>query len=175
MKIVKGLFFVCFFIAALITFLPKKSLYYYAEERLGEFKGVIANEQVDEGVFSLHLEHADLYFEGIHAAKVLDAEFRLYLLGNIFEAHKIRLSGMAKSFLPTKIETLKVRYDLWSPLKVVFWANGEFGEARGEYMITSHTLLVYLHPSKTMQNSYHNLLRRMKKEKSGEYRYEQRF
>lgn len=175
MKFLKIVLLVCFFIAAVVLFLPKKNLYYFAEEELAKFKTVIAHEQVNEGLFSLNLKHADVYVEGIRVAKVMEASLAVYIVHNALEAHRIRLSGMAKNFLPTRIETLKVSYDLWDPFEIRLMAKGEFGEAEGNYLLKTRKLTVVLHPSKMMRNSYKNLLRQMKKKKNGEYAYEQRF
>ena len=174
MKFLKSFALILFFVAAVILFLPKKSLYYYAEEKLERFKTVIANEAIKEGPFSLHLLHADIYIEGIRAAKVMDIDLKTYGLSTLVEAERLRLSGAAGSFLPTKIETLRVRYALWNPLQITFNAEGEFGTAEGSYLITEHKLLLLLHPSKMMQSRYRDILRRMKKNKNGGYSYEQR-
>lgn len=175
MKILKILFFICFFIAALLAFLPKKNLYYYGEEKLAGLKTVIVNERLSEGMFSLYLEHADIYVEDIRAAKVMEAEVVSYLVSTSLQARHIRLSGMAKNFLPTRIETFTMRYDLLHPLTIKFTASGEFGTATGEYLLESHKFEVRLRPSKTMQSDYREILQRMKKAKNGEYRYEERF
>jgi len=91
------------------------------------------------------------------------------------EAKQIRLSGMAKNFLPTRVEWLRVHYNLWNPLKVHFEASGEFGKAHGVFLLQEQKVFVTLQPSKMMQSRYANILRRMKREKSGEYSYAQRF
>lgn len=174
MKILKIVFLVCFFLASLIAFLPKKNLYYYGEEKLAGLNTIIANERIKEGLFSLDLHNADIYVERIRVVKVIEAKLQTYLLSMHLEAHQIRLSGMAKNFLPTKIEMLGIRYDVWDPLKVKFTASGEFGEASGEYLLTAHKLVVVVHPSKMMRSRYSNILRKMKKEKNGGYSYEQR-
>ncbi len=173
-KILKSVFLVCFFLACVVAFLPKKNLYYFGEEKLAGAKTIIANEQVKEGLFSLDLQNADVYVEGIRVAKVIEAKLQTYLLSTHLEAHQIRLSGMAKSFLPTKIEVLKMRYELWDPLRVKFTASGEFGEASGAYLPAMRKLVVVVHPSKMMRSRYPNILQKMKKEKNGGFSYEQR-
>lgn len=175
MKFLKALFLFCFFVAALIAFLPKKNLYYYAEEQLFKYKTVITNEQVDAGLFSLSLQHADIYVEGIRAAKVMEATLGIYVLHNVLHLHQIRLSGMAKNFLPTRIDSLTLSYDLWDPMQVHLDAKGEFGEAKGEILPLSNKMVIRLKPSKTMLRKYRSILSRMKKAKNGEYSYEQRF
>lgn len=175
MKILKFLFFALFFIVAVVVFLPKKNLYYFAEEELANSKIVIGNERVEEHPFGLNFEHADIFVEGIRAAKVMDATLKTYLVRTVFEANKIRLSGMAKSFLPTRIEHLDVHYDLWHPLKLYFSADGEFGKAKGSVLLQKRKMILMLYPSKTMQSKYARILRRMKKHKGGVYGYEYGF
>ena len=175
MKILKIVFLVYFFLASLVAFLPKKNLYYYGEEKLSRLKTIITNEHIKEGLFSLELRNADIYVEKIRVAKVMEARLQTYLLSTHLEAHQIRLSGMVKNFLPTKIEILKMRYDLWDPLKVKFTVSGEFGKASGKYLLAAHKIIVVVHPSKMMRSRYPSILRKMKKEKNGGYSYEQRF
>ena len=174
MKFVKILSLILFFLASVIAFLPKKSLYYYGEEKLAGYKTIIANEALDEGVFSLQIAHPDIYVEGIRAAKAMEAKIHTYIISSGIEVHNIRLSGVAKDFLPTKVETLVVHYDLWNPLHITFNANGAFGTAEGSYSLRTHRVTIILHPSKMMQSRYRSILRRMKKTKNGGYSYEQR-
>ncbi len=175
MKLLKWLFLFLFFIASTLAFLPKKNLYYLGEAQLAKFSTVIGNETLQEGVFSLSLEHADIYVEGIRVAKVMDASVSTYLFSNVLQAKQIRLSGMAKRFLPTRIDTLLVHYDVWNPMRVVFEATGEFGKAYGSFTLGDRKLFVYLKASKTMRNKYAGILHRMKKLKDGGYAYEQSF
>lgn len=174
MKFVKILSLALFFLASVIAFLPKKSLYYYGEEKLAGYKTIIANEALEEGLFSLQIAHPDIYVEGIQAVKAMEAKIYTYLVSNGIEIHDIRLSGVAKDFLPTRVERLVVHYDLWHPLHITFNANGEFGTAEGSYSLRTHRVTIMLHPSKMMQSRYRSILHRMKKNKNGGYSYEQR-
>lgn len=174
MKFAKIIFFVAFFIASVIFFVPKKSLYYYVEEKIAAYKTVVSNEALEEGAFWLHISHPDIYVEGIRVANVKDIRLKAYILSNVVEAHKIRLSGVARDFLPTRIESFTIRYSFWNPTNLTFDANGEFGTATGSYSLRSHILVIKLYPSKMMQSRYRAILHRMKKEKKGGYSYEQR-
>ena len=174
-KFVKILFLFSFFIASLILFLPKKNLYYLAERELSKLRTVISDERIEEGAFSLQIKNADIYAQGIHAAKVEDIKLQIYFLTNTLEVRRVRLDEMTKNLLPTEIQTLLIRYALWDPLHITFTAKGKFGLAQGEYALTTRTLTLILQPSTTMLRKYSTLLRQMNKTPTGEYRYERRF
>ena len=173
MKLFQALFYLCFFIAATLFFLPKKNLYYFAEHQLLKHRIIIGDERINKHPFSIEIEDANIYVEGIKAAKIIDTSISLYLLHNVLEAKNIRLSGIAKDFLPTRIDSLRASYDLWNPTKIVFAAEGEFGKVRGSFHLQTHTLSLILQPSHIMETKYRQLLRRMKKQKEGGYSYEQ--
>ncbi|SFV53991.1 hypothetical protein MNB_SM-7-997 [hydrothermal vent metagenome] len=172
-RLVKIVSLLLFFIMALLIFLPKKNLYYYAERELKNYKAVIDNEQVSSRAFGLDIENANLYIEHIRVAKIMDLHITTYLIYNVIEAKQIRLSGVARSFLPTQVDQLKISYRLWDPLEIVFEANAPFGKVRGSIFLKQKRVKLVLKPSKVMKNEYKDLLRKMRREKSGEYSYEQ--
>ena len=175
LKFVKILFFAIFFFGSLLYFLPKKNLYYYGEQELKRYHGVIGNEYVTQHPFSLQIEHGDIFVEGIRVAKVMDTSIGVYLLYNSLQAKQIRLSGMAKNFIPTKIDSLEITYTLWDPLRVKLASTGEFGTSWGYFDIRKQKLVLELNASKKMQTQYFKILSKMKKRKDGGYRYEQSF
>ena len=174
-RIVWALAWLALFVAALLFFAPKTNLYYLLEEQLQKLHVVIDNEVVKEHPFSLELEHADVYAEGIRIVKVMELHADLFLFSNTLEANRIRLDGIAKNFLPTKVERAVVHYRVWNPLYATFFATGEFGTLQGRVALKERKLFLVLHPSKYMKQNYVRLLKEMKKTKEGAYSYEQSF
>ncbi len=162
-----------FFVAALLFFAPKVNLYYLLEKELQKLHVVIDNETIVEHPFGLELEHADVYAEGIRILKVMELHANVWLVSNSIEAGQIRLDGVAKSFLPTKIEQAVVHYALWNPLYATFEAKGEFGVLQGRVALKERKVFLLLHPSDYMKRHYAQLLGEMKKNKEGGYTYEQ--
>jgi hypothetical protein len=163
------------FIVALMAFMPKKSFYYFAEQRLHKLHVVVDKEMVVEKLFGLEIEHADLYISGVQAAKVMQTSLKPYIVLNTIALRGVRISGVAKSFLPTRIEHATFTYALWQPMEVKIAADGEFGVLRGVVKLKERKLLLHLMPTKRFKREYGSLLRRMKKQKEGGYLYEQRF
>lgn len=174
-KLLFGPVLVGVFIGSFLFFLPKANLYYFVEKMLQKEHIVVDNEEIRPKGFSLEIEHADVYVEGIPAAKVMEISIKPYLLLNTVHADFIRLGKAAKGVLPRKIDSFEARYGVFDPMHIVFEAKGEFGTAEGVVDLKERRLHVSLRASETMRRSYGSLLRMMRKTKEGEYTYEQSF
>ena len=174
-KVGMGLLYLFVFIVALLAFAPKKSFYFFGEKRLQKWHVVVDNEVLHEDLFSLELENAEIYVSGVKAAKIMQTSFKPYLLRNGIELEGIRISGVAKKFLPTRIDHADLHYEFWHPTQIKIEANGEFGVLDGALNIRNKKLVLHLMPTKSFKREYGSLLRKMKKEKEGGYLYEQRF
>lgn len=174
-KAARGILYMVLFAAALLFFLPKSSLYYALEHALEKQHIVIGDEALREKAFALELDHADIYVEGVRAAKVMHTEIHPWLLYNSVEIRGVRLESMLKEFLPTRVERLDVEYALWDPLHLRFFAYGDFGKATGSVDLLKRHLEVSVQPSKSMRLHYAAVLGRMRKAKEGGFVYEQSF
>lgn len=163
--------YVAVFVFALIAFTPKESLYFFVEQKLEPFGVVIAQEKLEDKLFSLEVEDAILYAQKIEAAKVASTQITLLGLYNSIEVEGVVLASMVESFLPQKIENISVSYSLIDPLHVVIKANGEFGELDGGFALLDGELQLHLKPSKVMLTKYRSTLREFKKDQNGEYNY----
>jgi len=163
------------FIVALMVFVPKKSLYYLVERELQKEHIVIDNEVLEEKLFGLEIEHGEIYVSGVQVAKIMSTSLKPYLVYNAMELEGVRISGVAKSFLPTRIEHATLSYVVWHPTRMKIVADGEFGHLTGVVELKKRVFLMHLSPTKSFVEKYSSLLRRMKKAKKGEYIYERRF
>ncbi len=163
-----------FFVAVTLSFLPKKNLYFALEHELKKHALIIADEVLEEKSFGVNIKHPSIYFQGVPSLKAMEISITAVFAVNTVEMEAIRINNVAKSFIPTRVDHLQVRYVIWKPTLIEMEAEGEFGHARATYDLLEKRLLLHLKPSKLMQNRYMNTLRRLKKEQNGEYLYEQR-
>jgi len=174
-KLALLLFYVMFFIMALIYFAPKVNIYYFAEGQLQK-KGIILNDEAlnDEG-FSLEIKHATLYVKTLKTAKIQKIKLNFFLLYNSAEVQDVVLSDIASNFIPVHVKELHLTYTVFDPLHVRGKCSGEFGKAGININLAKRTLQILVKPSKKMLSHYHATLRNLKKDKNGGFVYEQSF
>ena len=174
-KLLKFLAYILFFIFALIYFLPKQSLYYFAEQELQKQQVILSNEEISEKTFSLELQHSNISYQSISSAEVAYIDVQLLFFYNVINLHDIRISSVASTFIPLNISSVKVKHTLLNPLNILFRANGEFGEAEGVVHILDRNMSLILKPSPLMLKEYSSTLRELNKNEKGEYQYDQTF
>ena len=174
-KILKLLGYTLFFILALIYFMPKQSIYYFAEKKLAENKIILSHESVVDSGFSLKLSNANISYNAIESATVKNIDIKMLIFYNSLSVENIELSSMASSFVPLHIRTLNVQYTFFNPLNIVAKVSGEFGEANAKLNILDKNITILLTPSELMLNKYKNTLQNLKKNQSGEYEYVKTF
>ena len=174
-KIVKFFAYMLFFIVALMYLMPKESIYFFAEKQLQKYNVVIAHESVKDRGLSLELQHLDIYVESIQSAKIKKVDISLFGIYNEINVKNIDLSTAVASMLPTKIESLNIKYSLLNPLNVTLKAKGAFGTLDGVANIKNRKIVAELKPSSLMKRDYRSALRNFKKQANGEYEYVQSF
>lgn len=174
-KFFKLLGYFIFFMAALVFFMPKISLYYYAEEELEKHKVVFSKEEVFDKGFSLNIKHIKVSYKSDIIADVANLDLTLYFLHNSLHAQNILLSKSMSSFVPVKVESLILKYSFLHPLSVRAKASGEFGEVSAMLDILDMNASLLLIPSKLMQTKYKKTLRMLKKNDNGSYEYAKNF
>jgi len=174
-KLLIFLGYTLFFMAALIYFTPKISIYYFLEKEL-KAQGVIisAEEAVDSG-FSLVLSHGEVSYKGVDSAKVERLKVNIFELYNSVNVQGVVLSSAAESFVPLNIESIDITYTLLNPLNVVGVAEGEFGSLNMEYSLLENSVHIELEPSKIMLKNYKSTLQELVKSEDGGYVYEKTF
>lgn len=172
-KLTLFLAYAAIFILALIAFMPKESVYFFAEQKLKEFDIVISDETSKDKLFSFEIDNAVLFAQNIEAAKIFKTDVTLLGVYNSIEAKQIALASIVETFLPSNIEELKIVYTLVNPLEVSLWAQGDFGELKGVLSLLDQKILVTLKPSKIMLSKYKTTLKEFKKQANGEYIYAQ--
>ena len=174
-KIGKFFAYLLFFIIALMYFMPKKSIYYFAEKELQKQGVVIAHEAVKDTGFSLELRHLDIYVRSIESASVKELDISLFGIYNGVSMQDIELSSTLSSMLPTEIKKVTLLYTLLHPLTVELSAVGAFGTLHADVNLKERKMSAVLQPSDIMKRKYRQALRNFKKQANGEYEYVQSF
>ena len=170
-KIAKFFGYLLFFLAMVLFFLPKVELFYLAEKQLEPLKVIISDEKLVDSGFSLEVQDAKIYFEGIESASIEQVQINPWVLTNSVTLQNIKLSHAAKSFVPLDVESVELSYHLFNPVAVNIYAKGGFGELQGKLDLINTNVTLSLNPSSKMTKEYAHTLRNLKKEKTGEYSY----
>lgn len=161
-----------FFLGALLFFIPKVSLYYYAEKELAKHKVLISKEtSVDTG-FTLKLNNASVYYDLIQSAHIDKADLKVFLFYNTFSLENIKLSDILTSIVPIEIKSIHIKHFIFNPLYITGTSSGQFGKATMSFNILNKNLKLLLEPSEIMQKKYRSTLRKLTKQEDGSYVYE---
>ena len=132
MQVVKKFFIVLFVVwFALLLFMPKKELFYTLERNL-EAQGVQINEkEIDEGLFSLNLIDATIFYKGVKVATVEKINIFTLLFTTNIHISTLELDDALKAFAPQKIDSADITQLLFAPYTLNITALGSFGEMKG--------------------------------------------
>jgi len=171
-KLLKFLSYSLLFIIALIYFIPKISIYYFLETELKKFDTIVSKEELIDTGYSLKVKDATISLKSVDTAKISELDAKLFIVYNMINVNNIYLSSVASTYVPLKIENLKILYTVINPINLEAKAYGEFGEIYARVNLLESTLYVRLTPSKLMLKKYQRTLKMFKKSKKGLYIYE---
>jgi len=116
---------------AILLFMPKQEIYYTLEKSLLE-KGIEINEKsIEEGLFSLHIHHADIYVKGIEVANVEELDFFTLLFYSRLSLKSLQIDKSLATFVPQDINKTVIMHSLLSPYQAFMTSTGSFGLAEG--------------------------------------------
>ncbi len=170
-KLAKFIGYVLFFMAALMYFTPKASLYYFAETQIEPYGVIVTDELVKDNGMTLSLKDATVTVKSIESAVVQSVDVAIFGLYNSIDVKNITLASTASSFVPTDIKLLNISYSILNPLNIKAYASGGFGEAEAKVSLLDRKLILKLEPSKLMNSKYRSTMRNFKKLKDGGYEY----
>lgn len=162
------------FIFSIMIFLPKESIYNFAEKQLVKNEIIISNEKKEETSFSLLLSDANIYYQGINVANVNKASITSYLFYTKISIKTVKLLDSLESMAPTPINNIELSYSVLDYQKAKIKGSGAFGKISGNIDLINRVAYIELEASKKMKSSYSKILRNMKL-KEGRYIYEYRF
>jgi hypothetical protein len=166
----KILLFLVLIWLGIVLFMPKESLYFTLEKVLAK-EGIEINEsKIDEGLFTLTLEHPVLYMQGIPVAKIDHVHFFTLLFYTVAELDGVKVDSSLKNYFPEKVDTLEVTHLLLHPLTLSLSGKGDFGTVSGKIDLATHKVHIDVSEPKKLGA----LKRQLKKNKKGWY-YETSF
>lgn len=169
------LFYVVVVIALVIFFAPKRQLYYLGEKAAAAQNVVLSGESIHDWGWLFVLKDGKLYYDDLFIAKLNEVSVMPLLVFNSLNISSFVLSDEMQEFLPGTIQTLQIRHSVLRPLEVSLDGSGEFGELRGSVHLLDRNVTVSLNPSALLLEKKPIWLNQLKKQPSGEYRYETAF
>ena len=136
---------------AVLIFMPKQELYYMVEKELAKKDIKINEKSIDEGLFSLTINEADVYAKGIKLASVEKLNFFTLLFYTKVEFENLVLDDSLKSMAPTQTDAATISHAVWNPLHVDIEAQGSFGELKGAVSLGDKTLRLDFNESKGIE------------------------
>jgi hypothetical protein len=169
---IKFIFILAIFLGSLLVFLPKENLYYLALDMLKKEKVVVLNSNIEDKYYKFILSNTNIFYQKINIAKIKHLNIQTYLLSSKIEISNIVLDDIAKQFLPSKIKFVQISHSILKPLEIYIKANSIQAKAYGSINLQNRKVLLNIIPSKQFIRSYGKILKKMKKMKNGEYRFE---
>jgi hypothetical protein len=173
MKILKIALYISIFILSMLTFLPKDSIYYFAEQSLSKNDVVISNEKITKKIFGLNIANGTVTYGNIETLEFENMDMLILGFYNKISISSITNRVFLDSFLPNKTKNVKITYSIFHPLSVILEAQGGFGELNGTFDIFNKMVKIRLKPSDIMNKEYDFMLSKMKNE-NGVFTYEQK-
>ena len=132
MQMVKKVFLTVLLVwIALIVMMPKQELYYKLEQELKNEGLVISGEVIDEGWFSLALEHPGIYYKGIKVATAEELSLFTLLVYSKASLSGLKIDSSLKRYAPEQIDEAVITHTVITPTEVGIQTSGIFGEASG--------------------------------------------
>jgi hypothetical protein len=120
--------------------MPKQELYFKLEKELAK-QGIEINEQnIDEGVFSLTIDKATVYYKGINVLNIEKIDFFTLLFYSKLQINDLLLDDSLKEMAPQKTDKLILSSSLVSPLSIAVDAKGVFGVVSGDVALKERKL-----------------------------------
>jgi hypothetical protein len=157
-------FVLSIFLLSLLFLIPKKPIYYKAEEILSSMKIVISNEILSDNILSLGIQNATIY---------IDKKSLLHIDSIDIKPYKIYIKDIAiLKLIKLKIDTLMLSYSITSPKHIDIKANIDNAILDGVFDIATRTITL---KAKTSSDKLPESIARFMKKIDGEYRYEYQF
>jgi hypothetical protein len=138
----KGLIIFLSVIVALVVFAPKKSLYYLLESELQKNGVVLSDENISENPIGVTISNAKVYVENTYIGDIQEISLLTLLFYNDVTLTNFIPTQSIKRMLPISVDSAKINYAIWDPLKVSIFIQGSMGIAQGEIDITEQKIIL---------------------------------
>jgi len=135
-------------ILSLAIFSPKRELYYILEERLKQNGIIIHDEEIEDGLISLTINHPKIYVKGILIADI--AKIRLWSLffySRVALGH-IKTDSSLDRWIPSPIIKLQLSHSILNIKNISLLATGGFENVTGELSLVDKTLHIDIRDKK---------------------------
>ena len=119
-------------ILSLAIFAPKRELYYMLEDRLMQNGIIIHNEQIEDGLISLTINHPKIYVKGILIANVDKIRLWTIFFYSRLAVGNIDIDKSLQKFVPSPIKKVQVAYSLANPTNLSILVTGDFENINGQ-------------------------------------------
>jgi len=152
-------------ILSLAIFAPKRELYYLLEDRLKENGIIIHNEEIEDGLISLTLNHPTIYFKGALVANVDKIRLWTIFFYSRMAIGHININPTFPNIIPSPITKLQVSYSLVDPTNLSILVTGNFEDLNGNLSIKDKNIHIDVTDKKLIKK----LKSQLKKGENGWY------
>ena len=160
------------FYLSVLFFLPKKELYFLAEEQLQEQKLIISEEKIEEGNFNIKLSEGKLFFEEMNVANFENINISSTLFTTSAKIINFMPTPSLQDIIPVGIKTLLFNHSILNLYMVDVELSGNFGEAEGVVNLETREIKLFFKSDKS--KSFTKLKKFLKKTEEG-WIYETKF
>ena len=146
-------------ILSLAIFAPKRELYYMLEDRLMQNGIIIHNEQIEDGLISLTINHPKIYVRGILIANVDKIRLWTIFFYSRLAVGNIDIDKSLQKFVPSPIKKVQVAYSLANPTNLSILVTGDFENINGQLSLKDRVVHIDI-TDKKLINRFKSQLRK---------------
>jgi len=146
-------------ILSLAIFAPKRELYYMLEDRLMQNGIIIHNEQIEDGLISLTINHPKIYVKGILIANVDKIRLWTIFFYSRLAVGNIDIDKSLQKFVPSPIKKVQVAYSLANPTNLSILVTGDFENINGQLSLKDRVVHIDV-TDKKLINRFKSQLRK---------------
>jgi len=145
-------------ILSLAIFAPKRELYYMLEDRLMQSGIIIDDEQIEDGLISLTINHPKIYVRGILIANVDKIRLWTIFFYSRLAVGNIDIDKSLQKFVPSPIKKVQVAYSLANPTNLSILVTGDFENINGQLSLKDRVVHIDI-TDKKLINRFKSQLR----------------
>jgi len=125
---------------SLAIFAPKRELYYMLEDKLAKEGIIIHDEEIEDGLISLTLNHPKIYYKGLLVADIAKVRlWTIFFYSRVAIGH-IKIDTSLDKFVPSPITKIQVAHSITNPLNLSLLVIGNFKDVTGELSLVNNLI-----------------------------------
>jgi hypothetical protein len=149
--VIKGFIILIAVWLAIVVLMPKQEIYYKLEEELAKQDIILNEAKISEGLFSLTLTEASMYYKGINVATIDEVSFCTLLFYSSMELQSLHMDDSLKAMIPQITKEAHLSHSILSPLDVMVEASGPFGSMKGKIDLSERKVHLDFNESKNIE------------------------